>query len=85
MGNKRSSTRTLPDGYSVRHSPPDAEHPEGRMDLIRDRSPLRERLDAALEDNQRRHAELKARHTERVEFKKVAQRAKGLPPEKSHL
>ena len=85
MGNKRPSTRTLPSGEKVRSLPPSPGHPEGHEVLIRDSSPLRERLDARKEDNQRRHAVLAARHAERVEVKRAAQAEKGLAPEKSPI
>lgn len=85
MGDKRVSIRTLPSGEKVHHHPPDDKHPEGKMVLIRETSPLRDRLEAALEDNQRRHEDLQAKHTERIEAKKAEQAAKGLPPEKSHF
>jgi hypothetical protein len=83
MGDKRVSIRTLPSGERVRHFPPDKEHPEGRMNLIQDTSPLRDKLDAAQEDNERRHQELQAVHRERIEAKKQRQQERGLPPEKS--
>ena len=41
-------------------------HPDGRRVLIRDRSPLREKLDAAQEDNCCAHTELKQRQRERL-------------------
>lgn len=85
MGDKRISTRTLPSGERVHHFPPDEQHPEGKMVLLRETSPLRDRLEAQLEDNQRRHEALQAVHMERIEAKKSDQAAKGLPPEKSHF
>lgn len=85
MGEKRASIRTLDSGEKVRHFPPDDQHPEGKMVLLRETSPLRDRLEAALEDNQRRHEALQAAHMERIETKKADQAAKGLPPEKSHF
>ena len=83
MGEKRVSIRTLPSGERVRHSPPEAQHPQGRMYLIRDSSPLRDMLDAQLEQDKARHEELKAVHAERIAVKKQMQQAKGLSPEKS--
>lgn len=83
MGDKRISVRTLPSGEKVWHHPPDAAHPEGKMVLIREHSPLRERLHAAREENRRRHHELKRHHTHRIAHKRSAQIAKGTPPEKS--
>lgn len=85
MGDKKISIRTLPSGERVTHSPPDDLHPEGRMDLIADVSPLRDRLNAAREDHQARHAELKVTHTEAIALKKADQQAKGLPEEKSAI
>ena len=85
MGEKRVSIRTLSDGTTVRHSPPDDLHPEGRMDLIRETSPLREELTARHDDNKTRHEELQAIHNERIARKKAIHAAKGLPPEKSPL
>lgn len=85
MGDKRTSVRTLPDGYQVTHSPSDTAHPEGRMDLIRNRSPLRERLAATRAAKEKRHDAIKQRHLKRIEVKKLRQKAKGLPPEKSPI
>lgn len=85
MGDKRVSVRTLDDGTVVRHFPPDDEHPDGRMDLIRESSPLREELISRQDDNKARHEELKAIHAERIAAKRQAQAAKKLPPEKSPL
>ncbi len=85
MGEKRVSIRTLSDGTVVQHSPPDDQHPEGRMDLIREASPMREELQTREDDNKTRQAELKAIHAERIARKKAIQAAKGLPPEKSPL
>lgn len=83
MGSKRPSTRTLPSGEQVTHYPPDEEHPEGRMNLIRTGSPLREKLDARLESNQERLAELEQANADAVQAKKDIQDGKGMPPEKS--
>jgi len=85
MGDKRISIRTLPDGSKVRHHPPDAAHPEGKMVLVRDRSPLREKLAANHHHNRRRHAELQQDHHDRAEFKRAQQRANGVPAEKSPI
>lgn len=85
MGEKRISKRTLDSGEQVIHHPPDDQHPEGKMVLVRTGSPLRERLDAALEDNQTRHAEIHQAHADRIEAKKVAQFDRGLPSEKSPI
>ena len=85
MGEKRVSTRTLPDGTVVRHSPPDDEHPEGRLDLIRETSPLRDELVNRQRVNKARQEELRAIHAERIARKKAIHAAKGLPPEKSPL
>jgi hypothetical protein len=83
MGEKRPSIRTLPSGERVTHHPPDEAHPEGKQVLIRDGSALKDRLDAQLAENKRRHEELKATHADRVETKRADQADKGLPPEKS--
>lgn len=85
MGEKRVSIRTLDDGTMVRHSPPDDEHPEGRMDLVTETSPLREELLVRRDDNKARHEELKAIHEQRIAARKAAQREKGLPAEKSPI
>lgn len=75
MGNKRNSIRTLADGSKATHKP------DGTMYLIRDRSPLREKLAAAREKKQRRHEAIHARHLQRIEVKKNKQQ--DLPNEKS--
>jgi len=85
MGEQRVSIRTLDDGTVVRHSPPDDEHPEGRMDLVTETSPLREELVGRRDDNKARQEELRALHAKRIADKKAAQAARGLPPEKSPL
>jgi hypothetical protein len=77
MGEKRTSVRTLPSGEKVVH------RPDGTMELIRGRSPLREKLAATRMEKKRRHGVIHARHLQRVEVKRLRQRAKGLPPEKS--
>lgn len=82
MGEKRPSIRTLPSGERVTHHPADEVHPDGKMVLIRDGSPLKDRLDANLAENKRRHEELKASHADRVETKRADQQDKGLAPEK---
>lgn len=77
MGDKRVSVRTLPDGSKVTHSP------DGTMVLIRDRSPLRERLAATRDTKKQRHVLIHQRHLQRIELKKHTQRRKGLASEKS--
>jgi methylphosphotriester-DNA--protein-cysteine methyltransferase len=83
VGDKRISKRTLDSGETVLHHPPDEAHPEGKQVLTDRVSPLKERLEAALEDNQRRHQEIGQVHLDRIEVKRAAQAEKGLPPEKS--
>lgn len=83
MGDKRISVRTLPSGERVFHHPPDAAHPEGKQVLIRGTSPLRERLHARHDEHRRRHHELHHAHTHRINHKRSAGAAKGLPSEKS--
>lgn len=85
MGDKRPSVRTLETGEKVTHYPADDAHPDGKMVLLRDTSVLKERLEAELEEKQRRHEAIKQDHLDRVEVKRADQRAKGLPPEKSHV
>lgn len=85
MGEKRVSVRTLPGGERVYHYPPDPEHPEGRQVLLRDSSPVRQRLDALRPEHQRRQAELNDAHLARVRVKRARQRHKGLPSEKSPI
>lgn len=53
------------------------------MDLIPGESVLKARLEEQLEENQRRHEEIKAGHLDRIEVKKARQQDKGLPSEKS--
>jgi hypothetical protein len=79
MGNKQVSIRTLPDGSRVYH------HPDGKQFLIREHSPLRERLNARHTTDKARHALLKAKHKVRVAAKKRRMMAKGVPPEKQHI
>lgn len=83
MGDKRVSKRTLDSGETVLHHPPDDAHPDGKMVLTDRVSPLKERMDAALEENQRRHEEITQGHLDRIETKRTLQIEKGLPPEKS--
>ena len=83
MGDKRMSVRTLPSGEKVHHMPPDPQHPEGVLRLIRDRSPLREKLAAMREKKKQRHRLIHAQHLQRIEVKRALQRAGGLPPDKS--
>lgn len=85
MGEQRISKRTLGSGEQVLHHPPDDAHPDGKQVLIREGSPLKDRLDASLADNQAAHQELMAAHTERIEVKKASQAAQGLPPDKSAI
>jgi hypothetical protein len=85
MGDKRPSIRTLDSGEKVTHFPADDAHPEGKMVLIRETSPLKDRLDAQLEENQRRHEAIKQDHLDRIAVKRADQQGKGLPPEKSHV
>lgn len=79
MGTKRISIRTLPDGSKVKHHPPDEQHPDGKLVLIRETSPLRDRLEAQMEDNERRHRQLKDRQARRLQAKKDRQQNKGRP------
>lgn len=69
MGDKRVSIRTLPTGEKVKHHPPTDTHPEGRMVLIMETSPLKERLTAALADNQAAQKQLKERAAARLKAK----------------
>lgn len=82
MGSKRTSVRTLPSGEKVLHHPPDDAHPDGKMVLIPDSTAATQALEDLDEFNER-HAELKQAHLDRIETKRAAQRAKGLPAEKS--
>lgn len=79
MGDKRVSVRTLPDGSKVTHSP------DGTMVLIRDRSPLRERLAGKRDHKKHRHAQIHQNHLQRIDLKKHSQRRKGLSSEKSPI
>lgn len=83
MGEKRVSVRTLPSGEKVLHHPPDDAHPDGKMVLIRDSNAATAALEATMDEFTERHDELKQAHFDRIETKKAAQRAKGLPAEKS--
>ena len=85
MGIKRVSIRTLPSGERVRHYPPCDKYPEGRMELIRDTSPLRERILARIDERKSRQAQRADRHADRVALKKERQQAKGLPSDKSPI
>lgn len=82
MGDKRPSVRTLPSGERVMHHPPDEQHPEGMLTLIRDCSPLRERHEDRLSEHHHRHRELKATHRTRLRVKNTVQQANGVPAEK---
>lgn len=77
MGDKRVSVRTLPSGEKVTH------HPDGHQELIRDRSPLREKLAAKRDHKKHHHGLIHQAHLLRIERKQHRQRRKGLPSEKS--
>jgi hypothetical protein len=79
MGEKRTSVRTLPSGEKVTHNP------DGSMYLIRDRSPLRERLAGKRDHKRHRHALIHQVHRQRIEFKQLRQSRKGLSSEKSPI
>jgi hypothetical protein len=79
MGDKRISIRTLPSGERVTH------YPDGHQELIRDRSPVRERLAGKREHKRRHHDAIHQEHLRRIMFKRHRQRAKGLPHEKSPI
>jgi hypothetical protein len=83
MGNQRTSIRTLPDGYKVRHYPPDELHPEGMQVMLPGQSPLCERLNSSLSADMATQQDICYAMWDRVEAKQAAQRAAGLPPEKS--
>lgn len=85
MGDKRVSKRTLSDGLTALHYPPDDQHPEGKLVLLRDSSPVRDHLNERHEHHQARHEDLKATHTGRTEVKIARGQAKGLPHEKSPI
>lgn len=83
MGEKRESIRTLPSGERVRHFPADEDNPDGKMVLITDVSPMRERLEAEREEKSARHAELKKKHAAALAAKQAAMAAgDAVPPEK---
>ncbi len=80
MGDKRPSTRTLPNGQKVTH------HPDGTQVLIpTTASPLRERLDAEEQEKRARFAEQVQALRDAIDAKKASQQAKGLPAEKSPI
>jgi len=81
MGQRRKSTRTLPNGDQVVHHPPTDQHPDGQQVLIRNSSPLRDRLTALRPAHQAQHRDLHVLHHRQVAIKKHRQR--GLPNEKS--
>lgn len=85
MGEKRVSVRTIQGGWRVKDFPPDAEHPNGHQELIRDRSPLREKLLATRDIKRERHGVIHQHHLQAIEFKKAVQQVNGLPPEKSPI
>ena len=79
MGDKKVSIRTLPDGSKVYH------HPDGKQFLIRESSPLRDKLNARVDLDRTRHAALKLAHRTKALAKSWRQRDRGVPPEKSVL
>lgn len=85
MGEKRVSIRTLPSGERVNHFPPDERHPEGKQVLIRDGSPLKDRLIARRSHRKLRHGAIHQGHIDRIKVKVASQKAKGLPAEKSPI
>jgi hypothetical protein len=85
MGAKKVTIRTLPDGSKVYHHPPDRLHLDGKQVLIRERSPLRDRLNHRLPFDRARHAELKAKHKNKVVAKRQRALSRGMPPEKIHV
>lgn len=85
MGEKRVSVRTLPSGERVTDFPPDAAHPEGHQELIRDRSPLRERLMVKRDKKVQRHQAIQQNQLRKIEIKRGRQQVRGFPPEKSPI
>lgn len=85
MGDKRVSTRTLPSGETCLHHPPDDQHPDGKLVLVRDCSPLRDKINDTRDEKKSRHDDLNAVHEVRINNKLARHKAKGLPPEKSPI
>lgn len=82
MGEKRPSIRTLPSGERARHLPPDELHPEGQLVLIRDGSPLLDRIKARHAENSRRVVLLGAARQRNLHRKRARLEAGQVPPEK---
>lgn len=84
---KKKKHELSPEGHRVEHLPSGERvriHPDtGRKHLMPTRSRAHEQIVAASADLEAAQAELRQAHIDRVEQKKAAQTAKGLPPEKS--
>jgi hypothetical protein len=76
MVEKKPKVRKNARGEKIRHDP------DGTMHLVHDHSPLKERLTDNLEENRRRHAELKEGHGVAIRRKVNASKAGGVPAEK---
>lgn len=85
MGKKRVSYRTLPDGIRARHTPPDEQNPGGRLEIVREGSPLRERILARRPLVKSMLSDIRENHRKRVDFKLALQRKGDVPPDKTPL
>jgi len=72
MGETDPVIETLPDGYHVRRFAPDASHPQGKVVLLADRSPLREKLQAEQGARWVRHQELQECQCRRLDTKRAS-------------
>lgn len=85
MGKKRVSVRTTKDGIRARHYPPDETHPDGRLVMLRDTSPLREMLKSGRHAAHIQLMQLRDRHRQRIVFKKAKLTQDGIPSDKHSL
>lgn len=76
---------TLPTGERVLREAPDSLHPDGKLTLLQDSSPLREHFDRAEEGHRAALEELRAQEKAAQDAYKARLHAAGLPPEKHPL
>jgi hypothetical protein len=82
MGDKQISIRTLPDGTRAHHHPPDQLHPDGRLVLIQENSPMRAHLDSRHDHHKVEQERLHDVHRQQLADKKAALVRGGVPASK---
>lgn len=73
----------LDSGEKIIQNPPDDQHPDGKKILIKESSPMRDKLNGLLEDHKAQHAEIHQGNRDRLVAKQEKQAAyPAVPPEK---